>query len=176
MKIIKNKSRKKTNLLISLIFIIITIIFLGPKDAYIELGRYIFGEDFVQTQTIENTKFKIQRVVDGDTLLLDNNERIRLIGVDTKESVHPNESKNTKEGELAKEFVENLVKTKGNSITLEYDKDKTDRYGRTLAYVYFSDNTMLNELLIINKYATLMFIAPNTKYEERFSMLYDKYN
>lgn len=91
----------------------------------------------------------IIRIVDGDTIILDGKEKVRLIGVDCPELNHPNETVNrfAKEATL---FVE--TKALGKKVTLKYDFQRKDRYGRTLAYVYFTDGTMLNALIIKEGY------------------------
>src|SRR5688572_18099377 len=82
------------------------------------------------------TASKVLRVIDGDTIEIEQDGKpvkVRLIGVDTPETVHP--SKPVEEyGREASKFTTNLLK--GESVFLEFDKDKADRYGRLLAYVY----------------------------------------
>ena len=121
--------------------------------------------------------YQVVRVVDGDTIIVNiyNTEtRIRLIGVNTAESVHPDADKNTSEGMVASDYTKNLLTTK--KVYLEYDKDIYDDYGRVLAYVYLDDKkTMVNELLLKNGYAETMTIAPNVKYAEKFEDILQKY-
>lgn len=98
----------------------------------------------------------IKRVTDGNTLVLSNDERVRLIGIDAPES-RPNprvkkqagmEGKDEKTiiqmGKESTKLVKTLVKP-GDEVKLEFDVEKRDRYGRLLAYVYLSDGRMLNE-------------------------------
>ena len=76
------------------------------------------------------------RVVDGDTIIIiidDKNERVRLIGVDTPEIVHP-EKPVEFFGQEATAFTKSMVE--GKKVRLEYDQEKRDKYGRLLAYVY----------------------------------------
>jgi len=94
-------------------------------------------------QPTENT-FRVKRVVDGDTLLLDNGVRVRLLGVNTPEIPHDDKPAEPL-GYEAADFTRRLVE--GKDVTLEYDKERVDDYGRTLAYVYI-DGRMLNETLI----------------------------
>jgi len=60
---------------------------------------------------------------------------------------------------------------KDQKVRLEYDVGKTDRYKRTLAYVYLEDGTFINAKLIKEGYATVMTIPPNVKYAELFVKL-----
>lgn len=97
---------------------------------------------------------KVLRVVDGDTIVVSPNEKVRLIGVDTPETVHPRKAVQCF-GSDAKEFTRRMVESK--SIRLAFDesnraRNHKDRYGRTLAYAYF-DGTMLNAELIRRGYA-----------------------
>jgi len=87
----------------------------------------------------------VKRVIDGDTIVLENGERVRLIGVDTPESVHPNKPVEYFAKE-ASAFTKNMVE--GKKVKLEYDWQRKDRYGRILAYVYLEDGTHLNAEII----------------------------
>jgi micrococcal nuclease len=86
----------------------------------------------------------VQRVVDGDTLLLTGGERVRLIGVDTPESVKP-ETPAEPFGREASEFTKSVAENR--DVRLEFDRERVDQYGRTLAYVYV-DDLFLNEELV----------------------------
>lgn len=92
----------------------------------------------------------VVRVVDGDTLLLDGNERVRLIGVDTPETVDPRRPVQ-RFGKEASAFTRSRVE--GRRVRLAFDRERTDRYGRTLAYVYLEDGTFLNAELVRLGYA-----------------------
>lgn len=116
--------------------------------------------------------YTVVRIVDGDTFIVNiegTETKVRLIGVDTPESVATgkNEYKNCEEGKEASDFTKNLIE--GKQIYIEYDVDPNDDYDRTLAYVYLSDGTMLNKLLLEKGYARLMTIQPNVKYVDEFT-------
>ena len=114
--------------------------------------------------------YDVVRVVDGDTIVVSNEGKettVRFIGVNTAESVHPDETKNTEIGKESSEWTAELLSEQ--QVYLEYDIDKTDDYGRTLAYVYLSDGrTMVQEELLKAGMAELMTIQPNSKYANRF--------
>lgn len=114
--------------------------------------------------------YEVVRVVDGDTIIVSidgTDTRIRLIGIDTPESVHPDESKNTEVGEIAAAYTKELLTDQ--NVYLEYDIDHEDDYNRTLAYVYLDDQeTMVNRLLLEAGQASVMTIQPNSKYAEEF--------
>jgi endonuclease YncB( thermonuclease family) len=87
----------------------------------------------------------VERVVDGDTLVIRGGDRVRLIGVDTPETHHPTKPAQPF-GQEAFEFTRRMAE--GKSVELQFDPGETvDRYGRKLAYVYV-DGQFLNEVLI----------------------------
>lgn len=94
----------------------------------------------------EQAVVRIKRVVDGDTLLLEGGERVRLLGVDTPETVKPDTPVQFL-GPEASAFTKQMVE--GRQVTLVFDKERYDRYHRILAFVYVSE-TCLNEELIRN--------------------------
>lgn len=137
-----------------------------------------------QTVVAEKTnleKVKLVRVVDGDTVIVQkedgNNIRVRLIGIDTPESINPDNSKNTVSGKVASDFLKSKLET-GKDYFLEYDVEREDKYGRTLAYLWDTDRAqndkeyiashMVNAMLINEGYATTMHIEPNGEYEKVF--------
>jgi len=91
----------------------------------------------------------VERVVDGDTIIVEGVGRVRLIGVDTPETVHPNRPVEFF-GKEASAFTKGLLE--GKRVRLEYDQERQDRYGRTLAYVYLSDGTFVNAEIIRRGY------------------------
>lgn len=110
------------------------------------------------------------RVVDGDTILLNIDgveERVRLIGIDTPESVHPDKSLNSSFGHEASDYVKNLLAQTESTLYLELDVQERDRYGRLLGYLWLDDQ-MLNETLLIDGYAQISTYPPNTRYVDAF--------
>ena len=87
----------------------------------------------------------VERVVDGDTIIVRDIGRVRLIGVDTPETVHPGRSVEFF-GKEASTFTRRLID--GKRVRLEYDQQRTDRYGRTLAYVHLPDGMFVNAEII----------------------------
>ncbi len=127
----------------------------------------------IQTQSNVFSWCELVRVVDGDTLIVKYNgedTRVRLIGIDTPESVHVDSSKNTQSGVVASDYVKNLLK-ETKKVALEFDEDMYDIYDRLLAYVYLEDGTMLNAHLLIEGYAEIKTFKPNTKYLSYFESL-----
>ena len=91
----------------------------------------------------------VERVVDGDTLALDGGEKIRLIGVDTPESVDPRRPVE-RFGKEASAFTRRMAE--GQRVRLEFGDEPRDRYGRTLAFVWLEDGTFLNAEIIRQGY------------------------
>jgi len=105
------------------------------------------------SQTIDLRK--VLRVVDGDTIVVSPNERVRLIGVDTPETVHPAKAVQCF-GREAKEFTRRMIG--GQTVRLVLDefneaRRHRDKYGRILAYVYLKDGIFLNADLVRRGYA-----------------------
>ena len=122
-------------------------------------------------QSPDALAYEVIRVIDGDTLLISIigvETTVRMIGIDAPESVHWDEEKNTPEGEQAALWLKQYVS--GKKVTLEYDQELNDRYGRTLAYVY-SDGMMLEDMLLAMGLARTMTMEPNTRYQHHFEMI-----
>lgn len=89
--------------------------------------------------------FRVIRVIDGDTIVLDNGETVRLIGVDAPETHHP-EIPVQRFGEEATEFMRRFAE--GFECTLEYEPSNIrDYYGRLLAYVFVGDKLANAEII-----------------------------
>jgi endonuclease YncB( thermonuclease family) len=91
----------------------------------------------------------VERVIDGDTIVVQGVGTVRLIGIDTPEGVDPRREVQPF-GREASEFTKKL--TEGKTVRLEYGRERTDRYGRTLAYVYLSDGTFVNAEIVKQGY------------------------
>jgi micrococcal nuclease len=112
---------------------------------------------------------QVRRVVDGDTILLTSGERVRLIGVDTPESVKPGTPVQCY-ARRASAFTHALLD--GARVRLVYGAEKRDRYGRLLAYVYRArDGLFVNAELVRRGYARTLEIAPNTGHARQFAAL-----
>lgn len=129
-------------------------------------------------ETSDLESYTVEYVIDGDTFIVSMDgysTKIRLIGVDTPESVasdaylQSSGKENTVEGKEASNFTTDLIT--GETVYLEYDTDKTDKYGRTLAYVYLDENkeTMLQDVLLEKGLACTLTVKPNTKYAAHFA-------
>jgi micrococcal nuclease len=109
----------------------------------------------------------VTRVIDGDTIevALDNEIlAVRLIGIDTPETVHPTKPVECY-GPAASRFTSGVLQ--GRPVRLEFDVERIDRYGRTLAYVWLGDD-LFNETLVARGFAQVTTYPPNVKYVDRF--------
>ncbi len=111
----------------------------------------------------------VTRVVDGDTVIVrfspppegfGETERVRLIGIDAPESVRPGTPVQRFSEEAAAYARRHLS---GKNVTLRFDRDLRDRYGRVLAYLYLEDGVFFNAGMIEDGYAYAY-----TKYPFRF--------
>ena len=140
------------------------------KTQLIFLFTFLFF--FAQAQLQENTWYKVSKITDGDTfyVMTKNSEKfkIRLIGIDAPESYNVGK-KFRKEyfGKEAKVFATNLLKNK--KVKLTFDVQKTDRYGRILAYAYLENGVFLNQYLVENGLAVVATFPPNVKFVEVFT-------
>jgi micrococcal nuclease len=142
----------------------------------------------IHTEVLDKVDPKEAKIVDGDTIKLTFDGKlttIRLIGIDTFESRKNNkayrqayEHNITVEevvlrGKRAKTYITNRLSKRVN-LYLEYDEEFLDRYERTLGYVWFSDDDMLNLDIICDGYALPLTIKPNDKYAKAFQRCYEE--
>ena len=132
--------------------VLLALVLAGAKWAGLPVD-FLFENETRRTTTSQRANFpegiyRVERVVDGDTLILANQTRtrIRLIGADTPETVKPNTPVQPF-GPEASRFTKNAIARNGNKVRITFDGTQIDRYGRTLAMVWLGD-TLLNEQLI----------------------------
>ena len=157
-----------------------------------ETGEYHYhrGPNALQSLEIRrNTvyKAKVERVIDGDTMVVSFvfddgskylKERVRFLGVDTPETVHPNKPVQYY-GKEASDFTKKNLTDR--IVWLQTDVSAKDRYDRMLAYVWLKEPTekdlddeaairanMYNARLLLDGYAQLMTIQPNSRYANLF--------
>ncbi len=109
------------------------------------LVTFRFPEKIGVEKTAPVDRFVVSRVLDGDTFVLNGGDKVRLLSIDTpeeKETLH----------DQAKSFLEDMVG--GKSVRLEYGKERRDKYGRMLAYVYV-DTLFVNRAIVYNGYANV---------------------
>ncbi|MBI3611540.1 MAG: thermonuclease family protein [Nitrospirae bacterium] len=139
----------------------------GLKHTVVGLLVFLSLFLFAASGSIGGDIFFVTRAVDGDTIVLADKERVRLIGVDTPELHHPRKPVQYY-AEEAYRFTQKIVE--GKKVRLEYDWQRRDRYGRLLAYVYLPDGTFLNAELIRQGYGHAYTRYP-FKYLDEFRRL-----
>ena len=130
---------------------------------------FIFIAGCVSEQTNSTLlEAEVTKVVDGDTLhvmISGKKETIRLLLVDTPETVHPSKQVQPFGPEASNYMKETLS---GEEIQVELGLGERDKYGRILAYVYLDDQ-MINKLLLEKGLARVAYVfEPNTKYIDEF--------
>src|SRR4030042_4471064 len=151
---------RRTNTKLRGINLISVILFVFAAGFYLVHEKYPFLR---KQQGNELVPFVI--VHDGDTVILIINkkqEKVRLIGIDAPEIGQK------PWGEEAKRYLESVVRTSGWKVRIESDVEKTDQHGRTLAYVWTTDGSLINLMMIQGGYALLYTVPPNVKHAEEF--------
>ncbi|MDO8435268.1 MAG: thermonuclease family protein, partial [bacterium] len=137
----------------------------GPNVAMIPEDQVV-----TSTSTAQYTWFPVVKVVDGDTLTIrkdGENVTLRLIGLDTPETVDPRKTVQCFGKEASEKARQVLT---GTSIRIETDpsQGELDKYGRTLAYVFLSDGTNFNMLMIAEGYGHEYTYNLPYKYQAEF--------
>ena len=134
-----------------------------------------------------NALESLELVIDGDTMIVSfvfddgskyQKERVRFLGVDTPETVHPNKPVQYY-GKEASDFTKKNLTDK--TVWLQTDVNAKDRYDRMLAYVWLREpkekdlddekairKNMYNARLLLDGYAQLMTVQPNSRYANLF--------
>ena len=149
------------------VIILLSLLYNTQKDAV--LGVLNNGLD-AKSQVPVGPYYKVTRVVDGDTLVVNINgveEKVRLIGINTPETVDPRktvECFGKEAGARMKELAN------GKNVRLESDDTQSlrDIYGRLLDYVYLEDGQMLNRKMVAEGYAYEYTYMTPYKYQKEF--------
>lgn len=137
-----------------------------------ERGRQIFSDqpadptaEVLELQPSSNRYlFNVKRVYDGDTLVLENNERVRLLSINTPE-ISSRHREAEPGGIAARDWLRTQLKQ--GQVYLQYDAEKRDRYDRRLAYAWTPDGEFINEQLLQQGLAALTLQPPNLQYAEQ---------
>jgi len=160
------------------------IIFLSLLALILAAAGNLYGWQIPFGRDYDYSNVLVARAVDGDTLFLENNERVRLIGIDTPEMHESSKldrdvQRSGQDAAAIKQlgrqsygFTRKLVE--GKRVRLEFDAERFDKYKRLLAYVYLEDGTFVNAEIVKQGYASLLTIPPNVKYAELFRRLYQE--
>jgi micrococcal nuclease len=115
----------------------------------------------------ETLTVKVDKAMDGDTLRLEDGRLVRYIGIDAPEIDHRSHSADPF-GLEAYQLNASYVNAK--NVVLEFDLEKKDRYGRLLAYVFSLEGVLINQALLDQGLANVLYSPPNIKY---FNVLLD---
>lgn len=121
-------------------------------------------QTIIPTATPSTEGLLVKSVIDGDTIELEDGTKIRYIGIDTPESVHPSKPVECFGKEAA---TKNEELVGGKRVRLEKDISETDRYDRLLRYAYVGD-LFVNDFLVRQGYANAVSFPPDVRYLEQF--------
>ncbi|WP_193065435.1 thermonuclease family protein [Oceanobacillus oncorhynchi] len=156
------------------LFLLTAIILLGFTDIASKISLPNIGNKLTfldsKDQELTEKEAVIIRVVDGDTVIIVDSEgreeRVRLLLIDTPESIHPNKEEEpfAKEAsDYAKAYFDI-----GQRVILERGNPERDNYDRLLAYIWVEDINF-NQHMIEQGFARVTYIfEPNTKYLDNF--------
>ena len=187
-----NLSKTKTWQVVLIGLLIIISAALGVNNNASDNNSSGSSSSSITQQSSTNYKSSLEevdfvRVVDGDTIVVKQNgaeKKIRLVGVDTPESVSSVSSKNCEEGKIASDYTKKLLESK-TKLWISKDQSDTDRYNRLLRFVWIKKPTdqptvdeikskMLNAILVRDGYAQAKDYAPDTTLSSLFHQLTDE--
>jgi micrococcal nuclease len=143
---------------------------LGVVVALVVAGAWAAGRRDAGPPAAPNQDVAVVRIVDGDTLVVTGGVRVRLIGINTPESVDPRRPVEC----FGKESAAALGRLipPGTPVRLAYDVERTDDYGRTLAYLYRQpDGLFVNAALVEQGFAQAVTYPPNVAHDDEFAAL-----
>lgn len=148
------------------------LILCGAITAHGFISHHTFAEE---TSIRNKQAVTVINIIGGDLIRVsDENHHqettVRLLGIDVPECLSRSEFTDLPSEEY--QPVSDLIQEKvhpGDTIYLEYDQTEKDRFQHTLAYVYLSDGTMLQEWILNNGYGYTHILDPDTKYETVFT-------
>lgn len=162
----KRSSTRKIVTLLSLLFFLFVSIWqdklvIDKKESSV-LSEISEFKTQLPNELNESDEVKVERVVDGDTIVIEGNKHVRYIGINTPEIT---KGKNECYGKLA--FEQNKKLVEGKVVRLEKDVSETDKYGRLLRYVFIGE-TLINNELVKNGFARSSTYPPDIKYQDLF--------
>ena len=164
-------SASTTRTLIPL-FLIVCSIFLsaGCRENATRAGSKVAFKKEDRSSAGETRMAVLKRIIDGDTIVLADNEHVRYIGMNTPEIAHGGHPAEYYGPEATDCNREVLGGDSGVELKLVFDERLRDRYGRLLAYVYAGPDfkTFVNEELLRRGCARIMSIPPDDRYGDRF--------
>lgn len=123
------------------------------------------NQDLTPAPSSQTESVLVTKVIDGDTIEIEGGTRVRLIGIDTPETVDPRTTVQCFGREASTKLRELL---EGKQVKLEKDISETDRYQRLLRYVYLGE-IFINEIMVRDGFAISSSYPPDVKYQEVFN-------
>jgi len=129
------------------------------------------NEKLLQKINIEQKKYQVEKVIDGDTIVINfehNKTRVRLIGLNTPEARNFKERKKECFGLEASKKAKEILNNKTITLELDPSQSKYDKYGRLLAYI-FVDGINFAKLMISSGYGyEYTYHGQKYKYQKEF--------
>lgn len=124
----------------------------------------------ISVTTYEKQKVKVVRVIDGDTIEIEGNKKVRYIGINTPELHDPRRPIQCF-GQISTDENRRLVE--GKEILIQKDVSEVDRYKRLLRYVWVpsidsGQDLFVNDYLIRQGFAQVSSFPPDIKYQQQF--------
>jgi micrococcal nuclease len=145
--------------------VIIVVFVVAAAFVSSRVGDIVSWVHFPTVRVIGEDTSTVSRVVDGDTVELSTGEKVRYVGMNAPESVKPDWPVECFGKEAS---ARNRELTEGKRVRLTKDVSERDRYGRLLRFVYLSDGTFVNELLVREGYARVSTFPPDVAKESIF--------
>jgi len=121
------------------------------------------------TQGLEGERVLVTEVIDGDTIRVNSSLTVRLLGIDTPETVDPRRPVGCFGKEASNETKELLS---GRGVILQKDVSEVDKYKRLLRYVFLplqnGQTLFVNDYLVREGFAKVLTYPPDVKYNEQF--------
>lgn len=161
--------RKNMKVFLGMFLTILVGIVFFQGDEKIYWKDFLFEEiDLLLEEKHDENSVYVKRVIDGDTIEIEDGSKVRYIGIDTPEM---SQKKDQKDDCFAREATQkNRDLVEGKYVRLEKDVSETDKYGRLLRYVYVGEE-MVNEILVRDGYASAVTFPPDVKFETLFREL-----
>ncbi len=154
---------------ISLILFGFSLVWFGLKPTPTTLVEITTVATSSATQGLEGERVLVTKVVDGDTIVVEGNQTVRFIGIDTPETVDPRRPVGCF-GKEASNEVKNLLT--GKSVILEKDVSDKDKYNRILRYIYLplvdGQTLFINDYLVREGFGKVLTYPPDVKFDAQF--------
>ena len=172
-------SNTKLLILASLLVVIIGLGFLWfglkpetsepPTPSFTPIAEDTLVATDSATQDLEGERVRVTKVVDGDTIVVNDKLTVRLIGIDTPETVDPRRAVQCF-GKEASNKLKSLLSEK--EVILQKDVSETDKYRRLLRYIFLplpdGRTLFVNDYVVREGFAKVLTYPPDVKYNEQF--------